>query len=100
LRLRDAFLVSNPAYFLMLLFCGVNVPLSALPGWMSAIGRALPLTHGIAAARRVAAGAPLGDVSTLLWTEAAIGAAWAVAAYAMLRVFEAESRRTAALDRI
>jgi ABC-2 type transport system permease protein len=100
LRLRDTFLVANPAYFLMLLLCGVNVRLSALPGWMAAIGRCLPLTHGIMAARRVAAGAGLGSVGGLLWTEAAVGAAWAVVAYGMLRFFEAESRRTAALDRM
>src|SRR5262249_54662767 len=51
LRLRDVFLVANPAYFLMLLFCGVNVRLSALPAWMQDVGRALPLTHGIEAGR-------------------------------------------------
>ncbi len=100
LRLRDTFLVANPAYFLMLLFCGVNVRLSALPDWMAAIGRCLPLTHGIEAARKVAAGDALSSVGGLLWTEVGIGAAWAVAAYGMLRFFEGESRRTAALDRM
>jgi len=98
LRLRDVFLVANPAYFLMLLFCGVNVRLSALPGWMAAIGRCLPLTHGIQAARRIAAGAGLGSVAGLVLTEALVGAAWAVAAYGMLRVFEEEGRRRATLD--
>ena len=51
LRAKDFFFAANLAYFLMLLFCGVNIPLETLPGWMSAIGRCLPLTHGIAAAR-------------------------------------------------
>jgi ABC-2 type transport system permease protein len=100
LRLRDVFLVANPAYFLMLLFCGVNVRLSALPEWMQTIGRALPLTHGIEAGRAIAHGVSLSAVSGLVWTEAGIGAAWAITAYAMLRIFEAESRRTAALDRL
>ncbi|MDQ2983458.1 MAG: ABC transporter permease [Actinomycetota bacterium] len=59
----------------MLLFCGVNLPLSALPGWMEAIGRCLPLTHGIAAAREVTAGASLGSVGGLLWREALVGPA-------------------------
>src|SRR5919202_6587976 len=62
LRWRDVFTVANPAYFLMLLFCGVNIPLSALPKWMQVIGSGIPLTHGIAAARRVAAGASLSSV--------------------------------------
>ena len=56
LRAKDFFFAANLAYFLMLLFCGVNIPLDVLPGWMSAIGRCLPLTHGIAAAREVASG--------------------------------------------
>jgi ABC-2 type transport system permease protein len=98
LRLRDVFTFSNPAYFLMLLLCGVNVPLSALPGWLAAVGRCLPLTHGIAAARRVAAGAPLSQVNGLLWTEVGVGACYFAAAYLLLRVFEAEGRRRASLE--
>jgi ABC-2 type transport system permease protein len=98
LRRRDVFFAANLAYFLMLLFCGVNVPLESLPGWMQAIGRALPLTHGIAAARDVAAGASVGDVGHLLWREIAIGAAWAVAAYGLFRYFELQGRRRATLE--
>jgi len=98
LRAKDFFFVANLAYFLMLLFCGVNIPLDVLPGWMQAIGRSLPLTHGIAAAREVAGGATLGDVGGLVATEAAIGAAWAAAAYVLFRVLEHESRRSAVLD--
>jgi len=98
LRFRDVFMIANPAYFLMLLLCGVNVPLDRLPGWMATIGSGLPLTHGIAAARLVAGGASLGSVSTLVWKELAVGAAWTVAAYALLRVFEAEGRRRATLE--
>jgi ABC-2 type transport system permease protein len=82
----------------MLLFCGVNIPLAVLPGWMDAIGRCLPLTHGIEAARAVAAGSSLGDVAGLVATEAAVGAAYAAAAYLLFRVLEAESRRRAVLD--
>ena len=70
------------------------LPLSALPGWMSAIGRCLPLTHGIMAARDVAAGAPLADVSGLVWTELGIGAAYAGAAYFLFRFLERETGRS------
>jgi len=98
LRAKDFMFGANMAYFLMLLFCGVNIPLATLPGWMEAIGRSLPLTHGIMAARQVAAGTSLADVSGLVWTEAAIGAAYAAAAYVLFRVLERESRRSAVLD--
>lgn len=98
LRSKDFFFVANMAYYLMLLFCGVNVPLSVLPGWMSAISRCLPLTHGIMAARDVAAGVPLGRVSGLVWTELGIAAAYAGAGFLLFRLLERESRRSAVLD--
>jgi ABC-2 type transport system permease protein len=82
----------------MLLFCGVNIPLDALPGWMSAVGRCLPLTHGIEAARQVAAGATLGAVAGPLATEAAIAVAYAAAGFLLFRLLEHESRRSAVLD--
>jgi ABC-2 type transport system permease protein len=82
----------------MLLVCGVNVPNDDLPGWLAAIGRCLPLTHGIEAAREIAAGTGLGDVASLLWTEAFIGLAYATVAFGLFRLFETEGRRRASLE--
>jgi ABC-2 type transport system permease protein len=98
LRARDVFFGANLVYFLMLLCCGVNVDVDDLPGWMAAIGRCLPLTHGIQAAREVAAGAPLGDVGGLVLTEALIGLVYATVAYGLFRFFELEGRRRASLE--
>jgi ABC-2 type transport system permease protein len=98
LRARDVLVGANVVYFLMLLFCGVNVPVSELPSAMRAIGRGLPLTHGVAAARRVAAGDHVPW--RLIATEAAVGAIYAAVAYALFRLFEAEARRQATLDLI
>jgi ABC-2 type transport system permease protein len=82
----------------MLLFCGVNIPLATLPGWMSAISRILPLTHGIEAARKVAAGATLGDTAGLIGTELLVASCYALAGLLLFRVLERESRRSAVLD--
>jgi len=98
MRARDVFFSSNLAYYVMLLVCGVNVPFEELPGWVQSIGRSLPLTHGIEAARQVAAGASLSSVSGLVGAEAAVGAAWGVVAFCLFRLFEAESRRRASLE--
>jgi ABC-2 type transport system permease protein len=98
LRWRDVFTVANPAYFLMLLFCGVNIPLSELPKWMQVVGSGMPLTHGIAAARQVAAGATLASVRGLVGKEVLIGACYFAAAYVLVRVFEAEGRRRGSLE--
>jgi ABC-2 type transport system permease protein len=98
LRSRDVMFLANLVYFLLLLFCGVNVPLDDLPAWMETIGRSLPLTHGIEAAREVADGAPLSAVDHLLWTEAAIGAVYALVAYGLFRYFESAGRQRASLE--
>ena len=98
LRGRDIFFFANLMIFVFLLFCGVNVPLEALPAWMQHVANVLPLTHGIEAARGVAGGASLGDVSNLVLTELLIGLCYAAFAYALLRLFEIDGRRRATLE--
>ena len=100
LRGRDIFFFANLMIFVFLLFCGVNVPVDSLPGWMQAIGRVLPLTHGIDAARQIAQGRSLRDVSGLIGTEAGIGVCYAALAYGLLRYFEVDGRRRASLETI
>jgi ABC-2 type transport system permease protein len=98
LRARDVFFLANLVVYLLLLFCGTNVPLAALPSWMRTVSNGLPLTHGIAAARQLSTGATLFDVATLVWAEAAIGAIYAAVAYLLFRFLEAEARRRATLE--
>ena len=54
----------------MMLVCGVFYPLSNMPGWLQAVAKALPLTHGIALGRPLLLGrwpeAPLVHVAVLL----------------------------------
>jgi ABC-2 type transport system permease protein len=98
MRARDVFLISNLAYYFMWLFCGINIPLEDLPGWMQTIGRGLPLKLGIEAAREIASGSPLGHTKGLVLTELGIGLSYLAAAYALFRMFEVESRRRASLE--
>ena len=98
LRGRDIFFFANLMIFVFLLFCGVNVPVDALPTWMQDIGKVLPLTLGIEAAREVADGASLGDVSDLVLTEAGLGFFYAALAYSLLRLFEVDGRRRASFE--
>jgi ABC-2 type transport system permease protein len=98
LRLRDLWVGSNLAYSVLLLLCGAAVPVSALPRLLAAFGRVLPMTHGIEAARLVAAGAAPSAVSGLLLREVMIGLSYGVVGGVLLRHFEAQGRRRAALD--
>ena len=98
LRIREMAVTNNILFGLLLIFTGANVPIEQLPGWMQAISERVPLTHGIQAAREVAAGATLGDVSGLLASEAAVGLTYTVLGYALLLVMERESRKRASIQ--
>jgi ABC-2 type transport system permease protein len=98
LRVRETATLSNIIIGVLIVFCGVNVPLSALPTWMSTIAYGLPLTHGIEAARDLAGGATWSSVTGLVSAEALIGVVYAALGLAMLFYFEGESRRHATLE--
>jgi ABC-2 type transport system permease protein len=98
LRVRETAVLNNIIFGLLLVFTGANVAVDELPGWMQAISERVPLTHGIQAARQVADGASLGDVSGLLAAEAAIGVVYTVVGYALLLLMERESRKRASLQ--
>jgi ABC-2 type transport system permease protein len=98
LRARDVFFGANLVYFLMLLLCGVNVPVDELPGWLQPISNLLPMTHGIEAARDVASGETFADVADLVGIEALIGLVYASVAYGLFRLFELEGRRHGTLE--
>lgn len=99
LRVRETAVTSNVILGLLMIFCGVNIPLAKLPHWMSATAAYLPLTHGIAAARRLAAGAPTSAVAGQIGVEFLIAVVYAVVGLLLLRAFEVESRRRSTLDR-
>jgi ABC-2 type transport system permease protein len=99
LRLRDVPIIANLTMAVLLIFCGVNVPLDKLPHWMHLTAEGLPVTHAIAASRRVAAGASLGSVQTPLLVELGLGLAYLLVGFALLRLFEQQGRRHGTLDR-
>jgi len=98
LRVRETAVLANIVFGVLLMFCGVNVPLSELPRWMAASAHWLPLTHGIAAARDLAAGHGGAHVSDLVAREAGLGAGYLALGTALLYYFQYEARRHATLE--
>lgn len=98
LRVRETAVLANVIFGVLLIFCGVNVPLNRLPDWMSSIAPWLPMTHGIHAARELADGATLGSVGGDVLREAGVGVGYVLIGMAMLAYFEWESRRRATLE--
>ena len=100
LRVRETAVLANVVFGVLLIFAGVNVPLDTLPGWMAGVAKWLPLTHGIAAARAVAAGAGWPGIRADLAAEAGLGLLYLAIGLVMLTWFERESRRRATLDTV
>jgi ABC-2 type transport system permease protein len=98
LRYRNGLVLANTLSAFLLLCTGANIPRGSLPEVLRVIGDCLPLTHAIQAARDIVAGASLGDVSQLLTTEAAIGLAYALTGFILIRYFEQLGRRKAAFE--
>ena len=98
LVIREISILNNLLFGFLLVFTGANVPLDAFPDVIQTLSHALPLRHGIEAAREIAAGATLGDVVGLVAAEAFVGVLYGVCGFAMLRAFEELSRRRATLE--
>jgi ABC-2 type transport system permease protein len=93
LVMRDAIIVANVVYYALLIVCGINFPVSRLPGALQIVSYALPLTRGVQAARDAAAGASFGQVAGLVAGELLVGATWALAGYLLFRLLESWARR-------
>lgn len=93
LVMRDAIIIANVIYYLMLIVCGINFPVSRLPVVLQVVAYSLPLTRGVQAAREAAAGASLSHVGGLLAGELLVGALWALGGYLVFRALEGWARR-------
>ncbi len=100
LRVRETAVMSNIIFGILMIFAGVNVPLMFLPAWMSSVAAWLPLTHGIEAARQLAAGSSFSAIRAELLTEIGLGAVYAALGLLLLAWLENESRRKSTLDTV
>ena len=96
---RETAVLSNILFGGLLVLSGANVPVHDLPAALRPISEGVPLTHGIAAARRLAAGSSFGSVLGLVGAEALIGLVYASVGYMLIRGTETISRRRATLER-
>jgi len=94
LYLRDAMVVANIFLFVTLLLCGVNFPVSVLPGWLQPVSWAIPLTYGTEALRMAISGSSLIQLLPELGLEALDGLLVLVIGYLLFTGFENLSRKT------
>ncbi len=93
----DLTFMMNLTYTLLLLLCGVNFAITALPLPLQVISNLLPLTHGLTAIRSIAIG-ELTGVPLQLLLEALIGLGYGVGGYLLFRYAEYRARVRGTLD--
>jgi len=90
--------VNNLLYYVLLVLAGVNIPIESLPGWIQPVSQILPLTHGVAAARDVIAGAGVQDILPAVGVELLLCAVYTWLGFGLFRWIELQARRRATLE--
>jgi ABC-2 type transport system permease protein len=91
--LRTSIILANVFGYIGLLLCGVNFPISYLPGYLRIFSYAMPLTYSVDAARSAMAGASFASVISPLGTAALLGIIYLGIAWVMFSYFEKRARR-------
>jgi len=98
---REPMVFANIFTFILLIFCGVNFPVSALPQPLQYVSYIFPLTYGIDAGRQtIVNGATLIAVAPLLVEMLIVGSISMLLGYAFFRTFENTARKTGRLEAV
>lgn len=82
----------------LMLFCGVNVAVDVLPGWLQPVSNVIPLTHGLLAVRALLDGSGGPEVIRQAGLEALVGLCWAVVAISSFRYFAEGGRKDGSIE--
>ncbi|TMD03477.1 MAG: ABC transporter permease [Chloroflexi bacterium] len=91
-------LAFNITYLAMMSICGVNVPVTFLPGWLQTLANLLPLTHGLNAIRALLSGSPVAAVVGSLGMEVGVGLGWLTLAILVFGVTLEKTRMDGSLE--
>jgi len=91
-------IVSNTAQLLMMIVCGVNVPVGQWPLPVRAVADVLPLTHALRAIRLLAADSGTASVALAASEALLCGAVWLAGAYVAFDAFMNRGRRAGGTD--
>jgi ABC-2 type transport system permease protein len=96
---REPMIFANIFTFILLIFCGVNFPITALPQPLQYVSYIFPLTYGIDAGRKtIVEGATLSQIAPLLGQMLIVGFAAIMLGYVFFRTFENLARKTGRIE--
>lgn len=93
---RIGVLISNMVAYIMMIICGVNFPIAALPKWVQSISGMLPVTNGLLAIRHIIDGGSYQTILPLIMSEVIIGIIYLAVGYFVFeaRLYNARKRGT------
>lgn len=97
---RNPMVFANIFTFCLLIFCGVNFPVTSLPSTIQPISYVFPLTYGLTAARNAIAGQDLIQIGPTLVMQLVVGLASMLIGYVLFRSFENNARKTGKMEAI
>jgi ABC-2 type transport system permease protein len=98
--LRNPMVFANIFTFCLLIFCGVNFPVSNLPAAIQPVSYVFPLTYGLTAARNAITGQNLNQIAPTLALQLLVGAASILVGYMLFRSFENNARKTGKMEAV
>jgi len=104
---RNPMVFANIFTFTLLIFCGVNFPVSSLPLAIQPVSYIFPLTYGLSAARSAIGdvtiaqpGVDLIQIAPTLAQQLAVGLAAMLIGYLLFRSFENNARKTGKMEAV
>jgi ABC-2 type transport system permease protein len=97
---RNPMVFANIFTFALLIFCGVNFPITNLPLIIQPVSYIFPLTYGLAAARNAIAGQNLLQIAPTLAQQLVVGLAAMMIGYLLFCSFENSARKTGRIEAI
>jgi len=97
---RNPMVFANIFTFCLLIFCGVNFPVTSLPAVIQPVSYVFPLTYGLTAARNAIAGQDIIQIGPTLAIQLVVGVASMLIGYVLFRSFENNARKTGKMEAI
>ncbi|MCL2712596.1 MAG: ABC transporter permease [Methanomassiliicoccaceae archaeon] len=96
--MRTSAIIANVATYVGLVLCGVNFPVSVLPGWAQTIAYCHPLTYAVQATRDAVNGCTVTELASPIMMMIVLGMIFIILSYLAFRFFEKLSRKKGRMD--
>lgn len=94
LYLRTSAILANLFGYIGLLICGINFPISYLPGWLQIFSYVMPLTYAVEATRMAVGGAVMSAMAQPLIIMVSLGIVYLIISWFVFGLFEKISRKS------